>query len=194
MQTLAISYFKRFKMEVDLAGLPMPTWPGGFQPVAWRLDLLETHAEVLCQCFQGGTDAVVFPSLGNLEGCRGLMTEIVRRHAFIPEATWLVVGPDGPCGTVQALRERGVLGAIQNVGIVPALRGKGIGQALLLQALAGMYRSGLGRAILEVTASNEAAVRLYGRLGFRRSKVVYKAVPASTPANPAEVEAPVYYL
>jgi GNAT superfamily N-acetyltransferase len=179
MQPVAISYFKRFKMEVDLAGLPLPAWAAGFRPLAWRADLLEAHADVLCQCFHGEVDAIVFPSLGNREGCLNLMAEIARRRAFIPEATWLLVGPDGPCGTVQALRERGVVGAIQNVGILPAWRGKGLGEAMLLQALQGMYQSGLGRAILEVTAHNETATRLYRRLGFRRTRVVYKAVPAA---------------
>jgi GNAT superfamily N-acetyltransferase len=179
LERVSISYFKRYKMEVDLAGLPLPTWPAGFQAVAWRAELLQTHAEVLAQCFQGEVDAVVFPSLGNREGCVGLMTEIVRRRAFIPEATWLALGPEGPCGTVQALRERGVIGGIQNIGIVPAWRGRGLGRALLLQALAGMYQSGLGRALLEVTAHNESAIRLYRALGFRRCRVVYKAVPAS---------------
>jgi ribosomal protein S18 acetylase RimI-like enzyme len=179
MQSLAISYFKRYKMEVALAGLPAPVWPEGFRALAWRPELLPMHADVLARCFHGELDAVVFPSLGSRDGCLGLMTEISRRRAFIPEATWLAVGPDGPCGTIQALRERGYLGAIQNIGICPSLRGRGLGQALLLQALAGMYDSGLGRAVLEVTAQNDAAIRLYRRFGFRRAKVVYKAVPAS---------------
>jgi ribosomal protein S18 acetylase RimI-like enzyme len=176
MQSLAVSYFKRYKMEADLALLPGAVWPAGFRAVAWSAELLDAHADVLSRCFQGEVDSVVFPSLGSLDGCRGLMAEIARRRAFIPEATWLAVGPDGPCGSVQALRERGALGAIQNVGILPALRGRGLGQALLVEALRGMYHSGLGRAVLEVTAQNEAAVRLYRRLGFRRAKVVYKAV------------------
>jgi ribosomal protein S18 acetylase RimI-like enzyme len=175
MQALAVSYFKRYKMEADLAGLPGPVWPAGFRAVAWGDDLLDAHADVLARCFCGEVDSLVFPSLGSLAGCRGLMAEIARRRAFIPEATWLAIGPDGPCGSVQALRERGTLGAIQNVGILPPLRGRGLGRALLLQALRGMYDSGLGRVILEVTAQNEAAVRLYRRLGFRRAKVVYKA-------------------
>jgi ribosomal protein S18 acetylase RimI-like enzyme len=183
---LSISYFKRYKMEIDLDGLPLPTWPAGFQAIAWRADLLDTHAGALFQSFHGEIDAIVFPSLGNRDGCVGLMTEISRRRAFIPEATWLAVGPEGPCGTIQALRERGVLGAIQNVGIVPAWRGRGLGRALLLQALAGMYQTGLGRAILEVTAHNEAAIRLYRRLGFRRSRVVYKAVGASSCLQPGD--------
>ena len=95
MQSAAISYFKRYKMEVDLAGLPAPQWPLGFQPVAWRPDLLEAHADVLCQCFHDEVDALVFPSLGNRDGCIGLMAEIARRGTFIPEATWLLPGPEG---------------------------------------------------------------------------------------------------
>jgi GNAT superfamily N-acetyltransferase len=181
-----VSWFKRYKMEVGLAGLPRPVWPDGFRPVAWRPDLLETHADVLCQCFQGEVDAVVFPSLGHRDGCIGLMAEIARRRAFISEATWLLVGPEGACGTVQALRERGVLGAIQNVGILPAWRGRRLGEALLLQALNGMCASGLGRAVLEVTSNNEGAIRLYRRLGFRRSRVLYKAVPLSPPLPAGE--------
>jgi GNAT superfamily N-acetyltransferase len=179
MLSAVVSWFKRYKMEVDLAGLPEPIWPAGFRPLAWHPDLLEAHADVLCQSFHGEVDAIVFPSLGNRDGCAGLMAEIARRRAFIPEATWLLTGPNGPCGTVQALRERGVLGAIQNIGIIPAYRKRRLGESLLLEALHGMYASGLGRAVLEVTANNESAIRLYRRLGFRRTRVVYKAVPAS---------------
>lgn len=185
MQSLAISYFKRYKMEIGLAGLAAPAWPTGFSAVGWRSELFEPHVEVLAACFHGGLDTVVFPSLGSREGCRGLMNEIVRRRAFIPEATWLLVGPDGPCGTVQALRDRGVLGAIQNVGVVPGQRGRGLGEALLRQSLRGMWQSGLGRAILEVTATNDTAVRLYHRMGFCRTKVIYKAVP-TLPASSDE--------
>jgi GNAT superfamily N-acetyltransferase len=180
MQSLAVSYFKRYKMEAPLAGLPAPVWPAGYRALAWTPDLLDAHADVLSRCFEGEVDTLVFPSLGSLDGCRGLMIEITRRRAFIPEATWLAVGPDGPCGSVQALRERGALGAIQNIGILPPLRGRGLGQALLLQALAGMYASGLGKTVLEVTVQNDTAIRLYARLGFRRSKVVYKAISESS--------------
>lgn len=180
MQALAVSYYKRYKMEAPLDRLPPPAWPDGFQAVAWRPDLLDAHAEALCASFHDEIDAVVFPSLGHLDGCRALMNELVRRRAFIPEATWLLFGPAGPCGSVQALRERGHLGAIQNVGVLPGWRGRRLGEALLLQALHGMRQSGLGRAILEVTAENEAAARLYRRLGFRRTRVLYKAVRAAS--------------
>jgi len=105
------------------------------------------------------------------------MREISRKPGFRPEATWLVACPGGFCGTVQGVRERSGLGAIQNLGVAPTYRGRGLGRALLLKALYGFWRAGLGRAHLEVTAQNDAAVRLYRRVGFRCRKTLYKAVP-----------------
>jgi ribosomal protein S18 acetylase RimI-like enzyme len=172
-----IAYFKRFRMEVDLNELPPPSpLPEGYRWLAWDESLTEAHAEAKFRSFFEEIDSVVFPSLSNLAGCLHLMREISRKHGFCPEATWLLACGDGYCGTVQGVRERTGLGAIQNLGVTPAHRGRGLGQALLLQALHGFCRAGLGRAFLEVTAQNEGAIRLYRRLGFRCRKTLYKAV------------------
>ena len=48
--------------------------------------------------------------------------------------------------------------------------------ALLLQALHGFRRAGMDRAVLEVTAQNAGAIRLYRRLGFRFRKTLYKVL------------------
>jgi ribosomal protein S18 acetylase RimI-like enzyme len=173
-----VSYFKRFKMELDLYDAPpWPVLPAGYYWVAWNESLLDSHAEVMVAAFHDEIDSVIFPSLGDRQGSQCLMAEIRHRSGFIREATWLLASPAGYCGTVQGLRERTGLGAIQNLGVAPAHRGRGLGTALLLQALHGFRRAGLGRAFLEVTAQNDAAVRLYHRLGFRRKKTIYKAVP-----------------
>ena len=71
---------------------------------------------------------------------------------------------------------RAGFGSIQNVGIVPAARGLGLGSSLIGEALAGFRDAGIRRATLEVTAENTAAIRLYHRLGFRRTKTLYKNV------------------
>lgn len=55
---------------------------------------------------------------------------------------------------------------INNVAILPALRGQGIGTQLFERVFAEARRLGARRATLEVRASNEAARRLYERLGF----------------------------
>jgi hypothetical protein len=177
MATAAISYFKRYRMEVDLPGLPSLRLPDGFTCLPWGEDLLFTHADVLFGSFQGEIDSQVFPSLGDALGCRALMIEISRKGGFLPGATWLLSGPGGPCGSVQGIRERSGVGAIQNLGILPAWRGRGLGQGLLLAALHGFRDAGLSKAVLEVTAENEPAVHLYRQLGFRKRKILYKAVP-----------------
>jgi GNAT superfamily N-acetyltransferase len=171
-----ISYFKRYKMEVDLHALPPPCTPPGCRWLPWSPGLLDAHAAVLVACFHEEIDATLFPSLGDAAACQKLMMEIVRKPGFQPEATWLLENDAGPCGTIQGIRERCGLGAIQNVGVLPALRGQGLGEALLLQSLHGFRRAGLQQTVLEVTAQNDPAIRLYRRLGFRRAKTVYKAV------------------
>ena len=55
---------------------------------------------------------------------------------------------------------------INNVAVRPQFRGRGIGTALLHHVLAEARQLGAKRATLEVRASNEAARRLYERLGF----------------------------
>jgi GNAT superfamily N-acetyltransferase len=173
----SISYFKRYKMEVDLHNLPAANLPAGFVCLPYASDLIEVHSQVLYGSFYREIDANVFPSLGDRDGCRILMTEITRKWGFLAKATWLLCSPAGPCGTVQGIRERTGLGAIQNLGILPAWRGRGLGRSLLLFALHGFAAAGLNRAMLEVTASNDAAVQLYRRLGFCKRKTLYKAVP-----------------
>jgi ribosomal protein S18 acetylase RimI-like enzyme len=172
-----ISYFKRFKMEAELNDLsPVPALPAGYCWIAWHVSLLDTHADVLHGSFHGEIDAMVFPSFGDANGCRCLMTEICRKSGFLGGATWLVATAGGAVGSVQGVCDRGGLGAIQNLGVLPAHRGHGLGEALLLQALHGFRNAGLGRALLEVTAQNDGAIRLYRRVGFLRRKTVYKAV------------------
>jgi ribosomal protein S18 acetylase RimI-like enzyme len=176
-----IIYFKRFKMEIDLQGIPpVPPLPEGYRWVAWEESLLDAHAAMMFSSFHDEIDAIVFPSLGDRRGSSVLMSEIRRKHGFLAEATWLLATDGGYCGCVQGLRDSAGLGAIQNLGVVHEQRGRGLGSALLLQALHGFGHAGLRRAWLEVTARNEGALRLYHRLGFRRRKTLYKAVETAT--------------
>ena len=174
---MATTYYKRFRMEVDLDGAAAPPdLPGPFAWVPWDESLLDRHAEVKFLSFRDEIDACVFPCLGDRFGCQRLMREIRRKPGFLAAATWLIACPSGYVGTVQGVMDRGAIGAIQNLGVVPAFRGRGLGRALVRQALEGFYQAGLRRAYLEVTAENSGAVLLYRAVGFRRAKTLYKAV------------------
>ena len=176
------SYFKRFRMDADLAARRCPRpMPPGYRFVPWNEALLDVHARTKFRSFRSEIDARVFPCLGDLEGCRRLMKEIRGKSGFLAAATWLVVcnGATGDlewCGTIQGVVDRHGSGSIQNIGVVPGHRGRGLGTSLIEQALAGFRGHGLRKATLEVTASNSRAVRLYQQLGFRKAKTVYKIV------------------
>lgn len=185
---MAITYFKRYRMEFDLTRqLPPYDLPAGYAFLPWDEQLVEAHAETKYHCFRQEIDANVFPCLGDRDGCRRLMNEISRREGFIEGATWLLyyvpaTPPEGAaaagtefCGTIQGIADAEEFGSIQNLGVTPGHRGRGLGTGLLFQALRGFRQAGLQRATLEVTAQNVGAVRLYQRLGFRNVKTVYKA-------------------
>jgi GNAT superfamily N-acetyltransferase len=182
-----LAYFKRYRMEIRLAGrnfAPKPL-PPEYQIIPWESCLLDAFAQAKYLSFRDEMDAKVFPCLSEFEGCRRLMTEIARKPGFLPGATWLVVySPEGwgrpaYCGTVQGVRDQHGLGAIQNLGVAPEHRSCGLGTSLLLHALAGFRQAGLQRVYLEVTAQNDAAIRLYRRVGFVTIRTVYKAVEAA---------------
>jgi len=185
------AYYKRFRMEIDLPRNPrwkIPRLPTGYRLVPWNEGLLDVHARTKFTSFEDEIDADVFPCLGRLDGCRRLMRDIRRKPGFLPEATWLVARPVPRfqrvdqqqftplewCGTIQGVVDRSGLGSIQNVGIVPDHRGQGLGGTLIRQALTGFQAAGVRRATLEVTAENISAIRLYQRIGFHRTKTIYK--------------------
>ena len=184
---MGLTYFKRFRMEINLLGRDL-SWaklPPGYRLLPWSDSLLSTHAEVKYASFRDEIDANVFPCLGDMAGCQRLMFEISQKPGFLPEATWLAAyrGPassrDAFCGTIQGIRDRYGLGAIQNLGIIPEHRDRGLGSGLLLKALEGFRRCGLNQVHLEVTAENEGAIRLYRRLGFTTVKTVFKVTEAA---------------
>jgi mycothiol synthase len=197
------TYFKRFRMEADLAGLPgSAALPPGYRFVSWNEAVLDVHARTKFRSFRDELDAIVFPCLGSLEGCRRLMREIRTKAGFLPAATWLIACGQAPeprrepvheplhwCGTIQGVAERGGVGMIQNVGVVPGHRGLGLGRCLVERAMAGFRMHGLRRASLEVTVENARAVRLYQRLGFQRRRTVYKVVEAGAAEPALEVAA-----
>ena len=181
---MSTTYFKRYRMEVDLRRrrFELGGLPPGYRLVAWHPELLEEHAETKFECFRDGIDAAVFPCLGELSGCHQLMDEIRSKEGLLPEATWLVqhrplsTSMWESVGTIQGVRMSRRYGGIQNVGLTEPHRNRGIGQLLVSTALAGFQHVGVQRVYLEVTVQNDRAVKFYQRLGFRRTKTLYKAV------------------
>lgn len=177
-------FCRRLRLEIDLSrgDIAEPILPAGYRWLEWSPELLDRHAAVKFRCFETEQDGQIFPSLRSADGCRRLMDYISGHAQFVPNATWLLVcdavAQDGvvDCGSIQGLAPIPDSGAIQNVGIVPEHRGRGLGRALVQAALWGFHASGLTHISLEVTAANVPAVKLYQSLGFRVTKTLYRSV------------------
>ncbi len=186
---MPVVYFKRDKMQINLdqADLGIELTQSEIQYLPWSEKTVGSHSLATWESFRFEMDATVFPCLGDRDGCKQLMRDLMQRSNFVPEATWLALSvasgvPDSPVGTIQGLQIDSQLGAIQNIGVVPAFRGNGIGKRLLVLALKGFRDIGCKRVNLEVTSHNLGAIRLYESIGFRTVETVFKVgnVPVST--------------
>ena len=66
---------------------------------------------------------------------------------------------------------RGPAGALYDIVVDPAHRGRGIGGMLLDATLAALEERRLPRVILSTAEQNESAQRLFARAGFRRTMI-----------------------
>lgn len=65
-------------------------------------------------------------------------------------------------------------GVVQNVFVEEAARDAGVGSALIEAAEAALAERGAEVVVLEVMADNDAARRLYRRLGYRPHRIEYE--------------------
>ena len=124
---------------------------------AWRIDPLTSAADL------DGVLAIEEASFTNPWTREMYLAELARpADAFC----FVARGPDGAivgfCSFWRVMDEI----HINNVAMRPQFRSQGIGTSLLHHVLAAGKELGARRATLEVRASNDAARRLYERLGF----------------------------
>lgn len=110
-----------------------------------------------------------------------------REHLDLAASRVLTEG-EHPIAIILAAR-RGWTARIAAMGIIPAYRGRGLGALALSEVLANLRQSGDSRLVLEVIDTNEPAVRLYHRLGFRkRRRLVGYRRPAGAVGSLATVD------
>ncbi|MGE0786760.1 MAG: GNAT family N-acetyltransferase [Sandaracinaceae bacterium] len=78
---------------------------------------------------------------------------------------WIARGPSGPVGyaLLSVIHDEAEL---QDIGVAPDARGRGVGRALLLRVLVRAEERGASRVLLEVARGNAAALALYTSVGF----------------------------
>lgn len=184
-----VKTFKRYRMEINLRqhSFPVPKLPPDYYAEQWSRNILESHATAHYLAFRDEIDAELFENFRTFRGACRVMENIANNRGFYPEATWLIVYhpknvymPER-CASIQGLIDVSGNGAIQNVGVIPNHRHRGLGHCLLGLALHGYQMRGIHYANLEVTAENATALQLYQSMGFQITQVLQKL--ASTPSS-----------
>ncbi|HEY0531978.1 MAG TPA: GNAT family N-acetyltransferase [Actinoplanes sp.] len=133
----------------------VPRWPAGTAVTTWTGDLAERFFEVYTASFRGRPG---FPGPTAAEW----IAENEADDEFRPGWSLLAYRPGiGDAGFLTA-----AVGWIVQVGVVPAARRRGLGRALVTEALHRMATAGEPEAWLTVNVNNPGAAHLYQDLGF----------------------------
>jgi ribosomal protein S18 acetylase RimI-like enzyme len=99
------------------------------------------------------------------------MDELMKKHAATPELLGLAYRDERLVGFYELESTDGE-GWIHSIGIDPSFQGQGFGREMLLYLIPVLARHGAERMKLIVMSSNEPAIQLYRRLGFREERVL----------------------
>lgn len=91
-----------------------------------------------------------------------------------PDGFIVAEGPEGVNGFLLGVVERAYEARVLILAVDEAGRKRGVGTRLMQLFEERFRANGIRRLNLEVRVSNEAAIRLYERLGFERRKVIAK--------------------
>jgi len=153
-----------YTMEIDLDAAPQATLPDGLALRSYRDDDLETLRAALNESFKDDWHwHEISPSNFN---------EFYLKQRNYDPSLWLLAWDgDELAGFVLATPERvgdPELGWIGTLGVRPAWRRRGLGEALLRAAFAELFARGRRRVGLGVDTENvTGALRLYERVGMR---------------------------
>jgi mycothiol synthase len=153
-------------------------WPA-FCYFRMRMDLVdaaEPPTDVPVRAFDRGTDdgpvhALVEEAMAGVPGNEPRSLESwqaakIDKQGWDPSLWLLNEDVDGLAGVVLCERWEDGVGYVDYLAVASRARGRGLGRALLLHALAALRVSGLTIAELSVQGENAAATRLYESVGM----------------------------
>jgi GNAT superfamily N-acetyltransferase len=163
--------FARHYLELDLTGC---AWPEPQHPVAlvpWHPSHLLPAAGVAHRSYRNGIDALICEDYGSVANCEAYLRSLVENPGcgiFLPGSSLVGLDSRGmPCGFILTSRISGKAAMIPQISIHPAHQGRGLGTALIHQAMNLLKAEGYRMARLTVTRQNRRAFEWYQRLGFK---------------------------
>lgn len=148
--------FSETVMRHDLKHIPFVRLADDLVSLPFTEDLSETFHKAYEQSFQDqpGYDKGAATAWG---------AWLREQEGFLPEASRVMIDKTGHVVGFVTVSEDW----IEEVGVVPAWRGKGVGAHLVVRTLRAMQKRGAERVWLAVGSDNPAR-SLYERLGFKR--------------------------
>ena len=137
----------------------------------WADHYQDGAAQLIAAAYRGHVDSRINDQYRTVSGARRFLYNIVQYPGcgtfFRPASFAALEGVSGAlCGISLASLVAPECGHITQICVSPAVRGTGIGYALLRQSLSTLREMGCRSASLTVTASNAEAVGLYESVGF----------------------------
>jgi ribosomal protein S18 acetylase RimI-like enzyme len=148
---------------------PAPQLPEGFDWLSYSPAAHETFASTIVQTYRDSLDC---PGLNGLRDIEDVIVGHKASGVAFDPSWWFVLRERGEPRAVLLLARTAQAETAELVylGLVPAARGRGLGDVVMRQALHVVSSSGSSRAglALAVDAHNAPALRLYHRHGLRR--------------------------
>jgi ribosomal protein S18 acetylase RimI-like enzyme len=161
-----------------MARLPARELHGlSFSP--WTDKRHEETARLIAAAYKGHVDSQINDQYRSPGGARRFLTNIVQYPGcgtfFAPASVAATDAHGALLGVSLASLVAADVGHITQVCVAPSHQGTGLGYELMRRSLMALAARGCRSASLTVTASNEAAIRLYQRMGLvnRRNFAAY---------------------
>ena len=169
-----LSSYERNFMRIDLrfAGLPEGGVRRPMYLEKWSDHYHDAAAQLIAAAYDGHIDSRINDQYRSAVGARRFLFNIVQYPgcgAFYRPASFAAF--EAFTGRLVGISLASLVNAdcghITQICVAPAVRGTGIGYALLRQSLGALSAGGCHAASLTVTTANRRAVELYERVGFR---------------------------
>jgi ribosomal protein S18 acetylase RimI-like enzyme len=146
--------------------------PAGIALEPWQPAVYEAAAELIHLSYVGHVDSGINDQYRSVHGAQRFLHNIVRFPGcgiFDAESSWVLRNTHSRelLAMVLCSRVRQDSAHITQLCVCPALRGLGLGPALLCHCILGLEATGVKSLSLTVTESNQGARRLYEQHGFR---------------------------
>ncbi len=142
----------------------------------WAEHDFQGAAAVITAAYRDHVDAEINDQYRTISGSMRFLNNIVRFPGcgvFDPEASLVAIHRPSKTmvGVILCSRVKDDVGHVTQVCVMPELRCRGVGRALLAATTADLVRRRFNSLSLTVTEANARAVDLYRRLGFQVTRV-----------------------